>query len=308
MESSGWLLFLYTLRSGASRQRVQVWRKLKKFGALPFKTSASLLPDAPVHFERFQWLAKQIQDGGGDATLVRVDAIEGMSRAQIIHQFNAVRAEDYDALIHELNALIKANRRKIGTEFDVTLERVQVRLLEVEQIDFFHSPRAQDARMLFEKAAGLRKRPSPAGPRLKREAHQGRKWLTRPRPEIDRVGSAWLIKTQIDPKARFVFATSPADEPTAIPYDMANVELTHQGDDCTFETLLKRFDLQDQALHRIAEMIHDADLDDEKFHTSTAEGIDRVLKGLARLGWADEKILRHGFVCFDGLYAQVKAS
>src|SRR5438045_6974673 len=101
MEISGWLLFLYTLRTGASRQRVHLWRKLKKFGALPFKTSASLLPDTSEHFERFQWLAKQIQDEGGDATLVRVKTIEGLSQAQIMNQFNTARAQDYNSLIKE---------------------------------------------------------------------------------------------------------------------------------------------------------------------------------------------------------------
>jgi hypothetical protein len=162
--------------------------------------------------------------------------------------------------------------------------------------------------MLFQKADGRRRKKKRALPPLKRADYQGRTWLTRPRPQIDRVGSAWLIKNFIDPKAKFVFSANAADHPSAIPYDMADVELTHQGDDCTFETLLKRFAIRDRAIEKIAGMVHDADLHDDKFRAPAADGIDRVLAGLARLGWSDQRILQHGFVCFEALHAQVKAS
>ncbi len=132
-------------------------------------------------------------------------------------------------------------------------------------------------------------------------------WLTRPRPEIDRVSSAWLIKRFIDPQARFVFASKPEEHPSAIPYDIVDVEFTHHGDDCTFETLLKRFALDDRTLHRLGEMIHEADLNDGKFAAIEAIGIDHMLKGLGNLGWSDEQILQHGFATFDALYATLKA-
>ena len=90
-----WLLLLYGLPTKHSTERVSLWRKLKKFGALQFKTSAYVLPDQPVHFERFQWLAKQVRDDGGDATLIRVTEIEGLSNQQIAQKFNEARARDY---------------------------------------------------------------------------------------------------------------------------------------------------------------------------------------------------------------------
>jgi hypothetical protein len=141
---------------------------------------------------------------------------------------------------------------------------------------------------------------------VRRADFQGRTWLTRSRPEIDRVASAWLIKTFIDPKAKFVFAPKPDAYPDAVPYDMLTGEFTHHGEDCTFETLCKRFALKDRPLQKISEMVHQADLEDGKFTATGAEGIHLVLQGLAQLGWPDDKILQHGFISFDALYAAVK--
>ena len=308
MTFQGWLLLLYALPTRNNSQRVSLWRKLKKLGALPLKTSAYLLPDTPAHYERFQWLAKQVKDDGGDATLIRAKEIEGLSHRQLLGQFNDARAGDYGELTKGLTLWLRESRKKAADSFEPALERLRARLVEVQQIDFFECPRAHDALMLFQKADGWRRTKSRAQPALKREDFKGKSWLTRPHPQIDRVASAWLIKTFIDPQARFVFSPKVEDHPDAVPYDMADVELTHQGDDCTFETLLKRFRLRDPALEKIAEMVHDADLNDNKFHAPGADGIDRVLKGLSRLDWSDEKILQHGFVCFAALYAQVKAT
>src|SRR5260370_42679151 len=107
-------------------------------------------------------------------------------------------------------------------------------------------------------------------------------WLTRPRREIDRVGSAWLISKFIDPKAKFVFAPTVQAVPEAIPFDMLDTDFSHHGNCCTFETLIKRFAISDKAVAKIGEMIHDADLDDARFHLVEGFGIDRVLKCCAR--------------------------
>lgn len=304
---SGWVLLLYAMPKGRNSLRVSLWRKLKRTGAVSLNTSASLLPDTPANLERFQWFAKQLTDGGGTASLIRTAQIEGLSRARIVALFNGARAEDYDAIVRDLTVLLRGKRKQDAATFGANLQRLRGRFAEVQEIDFFDCPRAHDAQMLLRKAEGPAERG--AAPRLlKRADFQGRSWLTRPHPQIDRVASAWLIKTHIDPQARFVFAADPKSFPDAVPYDMADVELTHQGDDCTFETLLKRFGLRDRALEKIAEMVHDADLHDGKFRAPAAEGLDRVFEGFARLGWSDEKVLEHGLPCFDALYAQVRSS
>src|SRR5258706_14590985 len=99
MKSETWLLLLYGLPTRQNRARVNLWRKLKKFGAVQLKTSAYLLPDQPAHYERFQWLAKQIQDDEGEATLIRAAKIEGLSRTEIIQMFNSARAAEYKELM-----------------------------------------------------------------------------------------------------------------------------------------------------------------------------------------------------------------
>ena len=86
-----WLFLLFNLPAKQSSDRVKVWRRLKKFGAIQLKTSTYVLPDEPVHYERFQWLAKEIVDTGGEATLVRVKDIEGMPHAAIVALFNEAR-------------------------------------------------------------------------------------------------------------------------------------------------------------------------------------------------------------------------
>jgi hypothetical protein len=302
MQSRSWLLLLYGLPTTRSAERVNLWRKLKKFGALQLKTSAYVLPDAPAHFERFQWLAKQVRDAGGDATLIRVTQIEGLSDAEIVQLFNDARAADYGGLMDEAARFIARHKKRPRGSFADELEKLNARLNEIREVDYFNCPRAHDAEMSLKRAENLLKPKGKTEKRLDRKEFQGKSWLTRPRPEIDRVGSAWLIRKFIDPQAKFVFALGPAAHPGAVPYDMADVEFTHQGEDCTFETLLKRFGIQDAAARRIGEMIHDADLEDDKFQRNECFGLDQVFKGWARLGLSDAQILAKGFECFDALY------
>jgi len=90
-----WILLLYGLPTKKGAARVNLWRQLKKCGALPLKTSAYLLPDKPEHHERLQWLAQQVRDGGGEATIIHVTEIEGLPSEDIVRQFNEARATDY---------------------------------------------------------------------------------------------------------------------------------------------------------------------------------------------------------------------
>jgi hypothetical protein len=194
-----------------------------------------------------------------------------------------------------------ARRKKLNADEAATeLERLTRQFREIRDVDFFDSARGHDIAMLLRRAAG------PKRPRqlevLDTKQYQGKTWLTRPRPEIDRVGSAWLISKFIDRKPKFVFASKADGVPNTIPFDMLDAEFSHHGDNCTFETLTRRFEISDKAVAKIGEMIHDADLDDARFQRVEAIGIDRVLKGWAKEGLPDEEILRRGFQCFDALY------
>lgn len=296
-----WLLLMYSLPARRSSARVGLWRQLKRAGAVAFKTSTYVLPDEPQHVERFQWLAQQVRDAGGDATIVHASDIEGTSDEEIVRLFNEARADDYSELAGNLSRLVKAGGRKHESD-PAAFEKLAARYEEISSIDFFACPRHEEAEMLLEQARKRGRGRPGGGERLSVRQFKQKRWLTRPRPEIDRVGSAWLIRRFIDPKARFVFSTKPAEHPDAITFDMVDGRFSHMGDDCTFETLLNSFGIDDPVARRIGEMVHAADLDDGKFPHTECVGIDCVLKGWAQLGESDERLLERGGELFDALY------
>ena len=308
MEKSTWLLLLYTLPVKRTSARVKLWRKLKKFGAVQLKTSAYVLPDDATQYERLQWLAKEIRDAGGEATLIRVAEIEGMANSEIVQMFNEARATEYKEVNEACRAVIGGRKRMKGEKLAMEFGKQQRRFREIKEVDYFKSPAAGDTEIILKR---LEKFLTPdvgraSQPKLAAADFRGKRWLTRPRPGIDRAGSAWLIRKFIDPKARFVFATDPSRHPGALPFDMADAEFSHHGDDCTFETLVKRFGIAERAVLRIAEMVHDADLEDEKFQRTEGIGINAVLSGWAKTRMSDAELLSKGMECFEGLYQQLE--
>jgi len=295
-----WLLLLVRLPATHTAERVAIWRKLKKSGAIQIQTSTYVLPDDPARYETFQWLTQHIRDAGGDATLVRARQIEGLSNDQLIQLFNSARAKEYAVLAEAIRSF--AGRRRRTSSAGTKLDRFRQQMRGIRQTDFFNNPKAQDVEMLLQKIEGTQPGAQPQKKIDRRDFH-GRMWLTRPRPEIDRVGSAWLIRKFIDPKAKFAFGTKRPSNRRLVTFDMLDGDFSHEGDSCTFETLVRRFGIEDKAARKIGEMIHDADLDDEKFQRSECIGIDRILKGWAKQGFPDKEILRRGFECFDALYA-----
>ena len=294
-----WLLLLVRLPATHSAERVAIWRKLKKSGAIQIQTSTYILPDDPPRYETFQWLTQHIRDTGGDATLVRVREIEGLSNERLIELFNAARAKEYASLREMLRPLMARTTRT--SSLDRRLNRVRKQFREIRATDFFDSPKAKDLGMILRKLEETQPG-SKTQPKLERRDFRNKVWLTRPRPEIDRVGSAWLIRKFIDPKAKFVFGNKRGLNGRVLTFDMLEGDFSHDGDDCTFETLIRRFGIQDKPVCKIAEMVHDADLGDDKFQRTECIGIDRILKGWAKEGLSDQEILRRGFECFDALH------
>jgi hypothetical protein len=128
------------------------------------------------------------------------------------------------------------------------------------------------------------------------------RWATRAHCHIDRAACAWLIRRFVDPEAEFVFVDDPIEVPAdATPFDMRGVELSHHGGDCSLETFLRRYQLDDPVLREIAKIVHEADLDDERYDTPEAPGLDAVLRGLS-LVVDDERLLELTGPLFDGLY------
>ncbi len=128
------------------------------------------------------------------------------------------------------------------------------------------------------------------------------KWATRAGIHIDRAACAWLIRRHVDADAVFVFLADPSELPSdATGFDMRGVDLSHHGGDCSFETILRRYDLTDPVLWKLAEIVHEADIDDERFHAPEAPGLDTVLRGLSMIA-DDTTIVELTGPMFDGLY------
>src|SRR5262249_40249627 len=133
--------------------------------------------------------------------------------------------------------------------------------------------------------------------------YTGRTWVTRRGIHIDRIASAWLIRRFVDAKARFRFVDpKEPPRPGELRFDMVGGDFTHEGDRCTFETLVARTGLSDRGLTDIAEIVHDIDLKDEKFGRPEAPGIERMVTGLVLANAEDEARLERGRLLFDELY------
>jgi hypothetical protein len=268
-----------------------------------------LLPPTPDNFERFQWLSQEVQKDGGEATFLSVENVENMKRAEVVRLFQQVRDQDYRALVERYRKLARGLDRKTPVRStsrrNEELTRLGRELERIREIDFFDAPGYHEARRLQE-TIEMRLHPGQAdtpAADLPMDALKGRRWVTRPRPHVDRIGSAWLIKRFIDPDAEFVFAPSKDFPPDAIPFDSAGVEFGHQGEDCTFETLVKRLGQRDRRLTHLAEIVHEVDLKDQKFPRDEARGVDLAIRGLLATFKDDQEVLVQGMVLFDGLYA-----
>src|SRR5258705_7210788 len=299
--SVAWLLLTFTLPTKRASQRVEVWRKLQRYGTVPLGNSGYLLPSNSVNEERFQWLATAIRKYGGCASYVQFERIDNIWNPQLIERFAAARAREYGELIRQLDefSALPLEKRAVGR-----LSRLRSRFQEIVEVDFFESPMQKRAGELLAKADAARVATRKLQmPKIQPRDYKSRVWVTRPRPGVDRSASAWLVRRFIDSKARFAFAPEEKVPQTSVPFDMFHERgFGHRGDDCTFETLTKEFRIRDRRVKVISEIIHDVDLADQKFGRKEGYGIVEVLKGWARQGGSDQELLDRGLQLIEGLY------
>ena len=307
-----WLVLMISLPPHPSSLRVRAWRKLRALGAVALKKSVYLLPFTPEHVEHFQWLSQEVQKDGGEATLLKVDQIENMARADVIRIFHEARNQDYRELVEQYRKVARGPSRKgdVARQQDA-LTRLTRDLQRIREIDFFDAPGYEDVKRLRE-TLEMRLQPphAPAAPppRVSLDSLKGRRWVTRPRPHIDRIGSAWLIRRFIDPDAEILFAPPEKFPADATPFDALGAAFGHQGEDCTFETFIKKCGLRDRRLAALAEIVHEADLRDQKFRREEARGVDLAIRGLLATSKDDHDVLDRGLALFDSLYAGLSTS
>lgn len=319
-----WILLIHQLPPKPTSLRVRTWRKLQKLGAVAVKNSVYVLPFDEKSHEDFQWLKQEIEASGGEGTVFRAGSVEGATDDEIIASFRRERDTEYSRLTAELDGITGAIREqkrgghltpgRVG-HYETELNKLHAELERVVSTDFFEARGRAAALSAYERClkalresqgrgAGAQGAKGSTDATLSLADYQGRRWVTRRNLHIDRLASAWLIKRFIDRRPRFLFVSEGEGVEGAIPFDMFGADLTHHGEDCTFETMLKRFGLGgDPALREIAEIVHDIDLKDNKFNRLEATGLDAAVRGLAALLNDDRKLLRQVCVLFDGLYA-----
>jgi hypothetical protein len=319
--SRRWLLFIHQLPSQPSNLRVTTWRRLQQLGAIPLKQAVYALPDTPDAREDFEWLKTEVKAAGGDATVFAADNVDAWSEDALVEQFRRARQETYDELARDVELALKrasSTRRPKGTRAPALgrlLDIFRERLVSAEKIDFFGSAGRDRVltllRQLEDRVHGPSRSPRAAESDASGRAtsFQARHWITRPRPGVDRMASAWLIRRFIDRQARFGFAADRESVPDhGVPFDMFGVEFTHQGDGCTFETLCGVFGVEGPAVSRIAAIVHDLDLKDGKFGAPECSTVGAMIEGLQLAYQNDEALLEQGMTLFDSLYRSFEQS
>jgi hypothetical protein len=304
-----WIVFSYSLpgKSG-SGPRVNLWRRLRRLGAISPAGGAQVLPAREECLEAFQWLAREIRQAKGEAVVMRVEQFEGLTDQQLIDQFHAAREEDYAEIEKAVTELDKTLSKRANPEDrSITreaLEKLRRRYLEVRRVDYFNSPagdRLADHLAQVEQVLSVTT-PSPVAGIERRASgdYRHKQWVTRPRPHVDRLACIWLIRRFIDSSASVRYAENP--KTGEIAFDMDEGEFGHRGNLCTFEVLRLAFALDDPALQTMAEIVHEIDLRDGRYIRSEIAGIDAVLNGWQLSDWPDAELEARGVALFEGLY------
>jgi len=314
-----WLLLIHQLPAKPAYLRVKIWRRLQGIGAIAVKNAVHALPMNEETQEDFEWLIREIVEGGGEAFVCEARLIDGLSDEEVRALFDRARDADYKDIVEGARAVAKLVRPKATSEATADLRgqvaRLRKRLAEIATIDFFgaigreaaeSSLRSLEARLSEDDAvknkATVDSDASAVG------TLRNRTWVTRQGVYVDRIASAWLIRRFIDPDARFKFVSGKGYRPAdgELRFDMYEAEFTHEGDKCTFEVLLERGALKDSALRAIAEIIHDIDLKDDKFGRTEVAGIRTLIEGISVATKDDSERIARGTEVFNNLYEYFK--
>ena len=310
-----WLLLIHQLPPKPAYPRVKIWRRLQGLGAVSVKNSVYVLPAGEQALEDFQWLLREIEQGGGDGLVCEAHLVDGLGDQEVRALFDAARDADYEVLAAELRALAAASEGSTKAEMrpDATsqLRRLRRRFAEIVAVDFFGATGRLIVEALIsslEARFADDERPAAGeGARAPRRAEDllGRTWVTRRGVHVDRIACAWLIRRFVDAKAKFKFVSGRdyGPEDGELRFDMVKAEFTHEGDMCSFEVMIDRLGLSDPALRAIAEIIHDIDLKDAKFGREETAGIAHVIDGIVMAQKDDLARIERGSAVFDDMYA-----
>jgi hypothetical protein len=323
MTMRAWLLLIYQLPSRHSPTRVKVWRRLQRIGAVLLKNSAWAMPESDEAREDLEWLKAEIVAGGGEAMVLVGHAPQQVTEDEIVAAFRDARAKDFEALRKDATKLLQRWQRlsgrsaktsgraemhlqSAGRALPQALRRIRERARELDAIDFFRSASSDEVAQLVaqlerhaRRGQTMKSSTETDGATLAVKDFKKKVWVTRPRPGVDRMASAWLIRRAIDPNATFVFRTKPRG--SEIPFDMYTGDFGHHGERCTFETLAGRFALRDPAVAAIAQIVHDLDMKEARYTRPEAPAVGKLVEGLRQMHKDDGALLEQGIAMFEAL-------
>ncbi len=306
-----WLLLTHQLPPTPAYFRVRIRRRLAALAAVPVRNAVYALPANDATREDFEWLLREIVGDGGEATLCEAVFIDGETDERLRAAFDAERSATYAAIVEEADRL-RGESADPG-DARATLVALKRRLGEAQARDFFHArgrSEAENAVSILEMEVSHETGEGEmAGDERTFERMSGRTWVTRRGARVDRIASSWLIRRFLDPEARFKFVDPEGyePEPGELRFDMFEGEFTHEGERCTFETLVRRFGLTDPALRAISEIVHDIDLKEERFGRAETAGVASMVHGITAAIEEDPDRLRRGGEMLDDLYAHFSA-
>lgn len=309
-----WLVFLYQVPARPSSLRVKVWRRLIGVGAVQVRQSAYVLPNRDEAREDFEWIKSEVESAGGTVTLLAADTVGEAAADEIRASFRDARATDIAALRKRADGWLRQAAKRAGN-LSPAAARSGGMLVSACQalrsITFFETPGSdeleQTLHLITERLTSRRQRRDANTNRepIDRSAFKGRRWVTRPRPGVDRMSSAWLIRRFIDPAATFEFSETPTDD--AVPFDMYGAEFGHQGEACSFEVLVDRFGIDDEAARWMARLVHDIDLRVSLYNEPETAGLASMIEGLRLAHPVDDVLLEQGIALFETLAVGFRA-
>jgi len=308
-----WLVLIHQIPPKPDALRVKIWRRLQQIGAVAIKQSVYVMPFSEQSREDLSWTLKEIVDGGGDGSISEVRFVEGLTDKQVISLFQNARKADYEKIIQDANQLIADwSSGEIDPQDPAIKASAQVAKLQrlfdnTVGIDFFKAPEKGTAEILIKdlmaRSSGTGTDPVARTGGL--NGLKGKVWVTRKNIFVDRIACGWLIRRFAEETAIFKFVDSDAYSPSPgeIRFDMFDGEYTHEGDQCTFEVMIQRLDLQDRPLIALAEVIHDIDLKDTKYNRSETDGLKALLSGMTASVSNDNERMTQGAQLMENLYA-----
>jgi len=308
-----WILFSYSVPAVNAKARMRIWRRISASGAVQLKTGLQVLPNREDLLENITWLIGEVQNLGGEALAVQCARIEGMDDEQIAKLFQEQVDPQFLQIQTEARGLLAETGHSLDDETlkatTPILRKLRKRCEALQLLDFFPSGTAGKTLVVLDSVAEKLRRKSPEAIPIvvfSRAAYQNQTWVTRARPYVDRLGSAWLISRFIDTQARFGFLDSGKKaqvEQGEVPFDMAGVEFSHQGELITFEVMARGFGLLDPGVLKIGELVRCIDIQEDTTLPDDAGLLKTLLDGLIAISTSDHALLERALLVFDALYA-----